>query len=395
MILRTRLAEYRSRARAVGAATASNTVALLPVFLLGALGVFIRADLEFSEARLGLAVAVFFTASAVSSTPGGYLSERLGGRSALLLAASFSGACCLGIALLADSWPVIAGLLAVGGVGNGIAQPAANLSLARTVRPGRLGIAFGIKQSAILVSTLLAGLAVPLLALTVGWRFAFVVAAGLAVALWPLLPRGPVWRSSHRVEQGAPGAPSTGVVLLAVASASATAASSALGVFLVESAVAIGISAAPAGMALSAGSAAGILARLSAGWFADRGLGRPLRTVAIMLAVGGLGFLGLAASETLPAFVGAAVVAFAAGWGWPGLFVYAVVRLHPEAPAAATGVTQTGFSLGAVAGPALFGSIVASYSFVAAWSVLAGLVVVAAALMLAGRALLQRPILGG
>ena len=62
-----------------------------------------------------------------------------------------------------------------------LAQPAANLLLARAVPADRQGLAFGIKQSAIPAAAMLGGLAVPSIALTWGWRWAF--AAGGAFAL--------------------------------------------------------------------------------------------------------------------------------------------------------------------------------------------------------------------
>ena len=63
-----------------------------------------------------------------------------------------------------------------------LGQLASNLTLARYVPAHRLGLSFGIKQSAIPLATLLAGAAVPAVALTVGWRWAYVIGAALALA---------------------------------------------------------------------------------------------------------------------------------------------------------------------------------------------------------------------
>ena len=52
----------------------------------------------------------------------------------------------------------------------------------------RQGLSFGVKQAAIPVSTLLAGAAVPTVALTVGWRWAFVAAAVAALTALALVP---------------------------------------------------------------------------------------------------------------------------------------------------------------------------------------------------------------
>ena len=60
-----------------------------------------------------------------------------------------------------------------------------------------------------------------------------------------------------------------------------------------------------------------------------------------LLLAGSAGFALLATDSAAP-FVAGALVAFALGWGWPGLFNLAVVDRHREAPGAATGVSQTG-----------------------------------------------------
>ena len=72
---------------------------------------------------------------------------------------------------------------------------------------------------------------------------------------------------------------------------------------------------------------------------------------------------------TDPAIVVGSLVAFTFGWGWSGLFTFAVVRRTPTAPAAATGITMTGIYVGAAAGPALFG-LVAEASFTVAWVIM-------------------------
>ena len=85
--------------------------------------------------------------------------------------------------------------------------------------------------------------------------------------------------------------------------------------------------------------------------------------------------------ETREAFAGAAAgageaavasaVAFGSGWAWPGLFNLAIVRLNPAAPAAATGITQTGVYVGALSGPIAFGVIVDQVGYGWAWTVAA------------------------
>jgi predicted MFS family arabinose efflux permease len=73
------------------------------------------------------------------------------------------------------------------------------------------------------------------------------------------------------------------------------------------------------------------------------------------------------------------LIAFALGWGWPGLFNLAVVDLHREAPGAATGISQTGIYVGAAAGPAAYGMLSSEIGYPAAWAVAGALSLAAAA----------------
>jgi hypothetical protein len=82
------------------------------------------------------------------------------------------------------------------------------------------------------------------------------------------------------------------------------------------------------------------------------------------------------------------VLAFGLGWSWPGLLQFAVVRLHPEAPAAATSIVQVGVYGGGFVGPIAFGFIAAHASFPVAWLVSAAAMLLAGILMVAGRQML-------
>jgi predicted MFS family arabinose efflux permease len=97
-----------------------------------------------------------------------------------------------------------------------------------------------------------------------------------------------------------------------------------------------------------------------------------------LLVSGAGGFALLAVGEPAP-FVAGVFVAFALGWGWPGLFNLAVVDLHREAPGAATGISQTGIYVGAAGGPAAYGLLSSAIGYAAAWGVAGALSLVAAA----------------
>ncbi len=79
------------------------------------------------------------------------------------------------------------------------------------------------------------------------------------------------------------------------------------------------------------------------------------------------------------------MLAFAAGWGWPGLFNFAVVARNRRAVAAATGITQGGVYVGASLGPVAFGLLASGSSFEVAWITTAAFALLAGTLVAIAR----------
>lgn len=69
---------------------------------------------------------------------------------------------------------------------------------------------------------------------------------------------------------------------------------------------------------------------------------------------------------------------------------FAIVKTNPGAPAAATGITQTGASGGAALGPLVFGLVVEATSYDVAWLVSGAIALAALAAILVGRSMLLR-----
>jgi MFS family permease len=381
-----------SSRRALIGTVAPTISAVLPAFLIGAVAVQARDDLGFSEAGLGIAEGVFFLGAAVTSVVLGRLAERIGPARSMRIGAGLSALVDLGVAASPTfGWVLV--FLAAGGVSNALVQPAANIMVARLIRPERQGLAFGIKQSSMPAATLLGGLAVPLLALTVGWRWSFVAAAALAVTAVALVPRGvgDRGRRGPRAERREGDAPLGPLVVLAVGIGLGAAAAGAMAGFLVSGGVEVGLAPGLAGLALTVGSLFGIACRLWAGALADRRPGGHLRVVALML-LGGAGAMVVLALGVPWLYLLGTLLAFGAGWGWPGLFNFSIVRHNPNAPGAATGITQTGTYVGAVAGPLVFGAVAQGGSFGRAWLLVAGCYLLAAGAMVVGRHLLRRSV---
>jgi len=372
---------------AVAGAVATTVACVMPVFLVGGLAVQIGADLRFSPAGLGLAVAVYFGVSALASVPAGGLVERYGStviaRAGILLAAAGM----LAIGAFARSLPLLVLLLGASAAANALGQLASNAALARRVPAGRQGLSFGLKQAAIPLSTLLAGAAVPAIALTLHWRWAFVFAAVLALGALALVPpdaRTAAGASAERAGERATAA----LVVIALGSVCASGAASALSAFLVDSSVSRGLAPGPAGLMLSFGSVVCVAARVGAGALADRTTGGHIAGNAALLAIGAVG-MGLLTLSGPVALASGVLLALGLGWAWPGLQNFAVVRLHPQAPAAATSITQTGVYAGACVGPLVLGTVAAHAGYPTMWTVAAGAMLAAALLMLAGARMLR------
>jgi MFS family permease len=344
-------------------------VSSFPVVLTGAMSVEMRRDIGFDNRTLGVAVTVYYIVSALLSSPSGRLTERISTRRALQISAVLAAIACLGISL-AQSMTTLVACLVIGGVAIALAQPASNAVIMERVPHNRRGLAFGIKQSSIPAGTALAGLAVPVIALTVGWRWAFVaaaVAALTAAATSPttparVRPKGPRGTDPLRGSYGV-------LIALTVAAALGAVPAMSLPVFLTASATEREFSTAAAGILLSLGSVGGLIVRLIVGARADRRSGGHLKPIAFLMALGALGLFTMTSSNAI-LFGCATMFAFGAGWAWQGLFNHAVANRWSSSPAAATGLTQTGVFAGGIFGPPAFGWVTSNRSDQAGWLLL-------------------------
>lgn len=356
-----------------------TTAANLAPTLVSALAVQIQDDLSLGEAEIGITVSAFFGMGALSSALAGRLVERIGPTAALRLAAAAGGAILVGTGALGRSWPALVALVGMAGLSNSLGQPAANLYVARGVSSDRQGLALGIQKSGIPAASLLSGLSVPAVGLTIGWNWAFVLGGLLALAASAGVPAishaaapapqsdgATARQATRRATRPKPDVPAR--LLVAVASSTGLAAmgSISLGSFFVLSAVAVGINEAGAGILLMAGSAVGIVSRLVMGAGADRSSLSPWHMLTAMFAVAALAFTAMALGSRAMLLT-AMPFAFATSFAWPGLFHLAVVRSNPSAPGAASGIAITGNLAGAVCGPLLFGLIVEATTYGWAW----------------------------
>lgn len=382
----------RSPASALALGASTTIVCILPAFLTGALAVQLTGELRFGPAALGFAVAMFRATGAALSPVFGRATDRLGSIQAVRIACLIAITSGTGIAFFAHRWSTLLFWLMVGGCAHAFGQPASNRLLATAIAPGRLGTAFGIKQSAPPASSMLAGLSVPVLALTLGWRSTYIVAAGLALVVLLAAGRRPP-REHRRPRPSGPLAPLGDrrlLVLFAVTFGLGTWTNSTATTFYVDSAVSAGTTQQFAGTMLAASSIIAILVRLSAGWASDRFARGHLLLCAALLSAGALGMLLLATGRPTTMAVGV-VIAIGAGWGYNGVFWFALIRAYPQAPGRITGVLAPGALLGSTFGPIVFGAIADLGTYGVAWTATAAVAVAACAMMVLGARLLPDP----
>ncbi|MEA3509961.1 MAG: MFS transporter [Actinomycetota bacterium] len=174
---------------------------------LGILATFIIDDLSISRAELGIVLGLVNVASAVLSPVAGRITDRIGGKKALIVLFATAGA-----TFLIFGTAVAYGMLFVGAVAGAIAQatanPATNKLIAEDVPAGRRGVITGVKQSGVQAGIFLGGLTVPTLAITLGWRGAYLIVAVIplvlaAIAAW-IIPAAAKTTTEHRTRSRVP-----------------------------------------------------------------------------------------------------------------------------------------------------------------------------------------------
>ena len=374
--------------RTASLAVSVIAITILPAFMTGALSVRIGDEVGIDLAGIGGLYGVLFGTAALASAPTGRLVQRLGWEIGIRSAATGTGLALIAMAAFpniwwAHWWP-IAAVFVLAGVAAATSQAASNLALARSVPSDRYGLLFGLKHSAVPAAAMLGGLAVPTIALTIGWRYAFAIAAVLALATAlavPLSRDRPGVNLRSQTPTQRPATPVSTLIALTVAAALGHAGIDALGAFVVPYAASEGVAEGLAGVLLAIGSLAGLATRLAAGWKIDSHQHAGLYWMAALLGTGALGFLVLSAGGR-PLLVAGVVLAFAGGWGWAGLLTFVVVRANPEAAAVATGIANTGKYVGAGLGPVLFGYLAQRVSFAAAWGLACTMLFAGGALVL-------------
>ena len=169
-------------ARVVGVVSAAHFVSHYYIILLAPLLPFVRAEYGVSYTEIGLAFAAFNIVSAVLQTPTGFLVDRFGARKMLVTGLLIGAAAFVTVGLV-DSFWVLVGMFALAGVGNTVYHPADYSLLSQHVPSDRIGQAFSVHTFAGMLGSAVAPASLLIMQSQWGWRGAFIGAGALGVVV--------------------------------------------------------------------------------------------------------------------------------------------------------------------------------------------------------------------
>ncbi len=191
--------------RVVGAVSAAHFVSHYYIILLAPLLPFVRADYGVSYTEIGLAFTAFNVVSATLQTPAGFLVDRLGARIPLI-AGLVIGALAFIAAGLVHSFWILVVMFGVAGLGNTVYHPADYTMLSQSVSGKRIGQAFSVHTFAGMMGSAVAPPTLLMMHTLWGWRGAFIGAGvlGLVVAVILLAVRDDGARETAKPDSRAP-----------------------------------------------------------------------------------------------------------------------------------------------------------------------------------------------
>ncbi|MEN5094711.1 MFS transporter [Pseudomonas protegens] len=357
---------------------------MLIFYAIGTLGPLLIADLGVAPHWLGWLVMSAFGLAAVLSLWAGPLVNRLGIRRGLAL---LFWATLAGYGLLV-SLPGFAGLLlalAICGVAQALANPVTNLLVAECVEARSKAAVVGLKQSGVQLSALIAGLLLPPLAGSLGWRAALacLLLPTLLLALWgPKVAPGSAAGKTMSLKIPRPNSRLT--LLLSVQLCVGLVLSSFvtfLGVFAARQGVAVG----ETGAMVAGFGVMGILARTLLTPLAARMAEESWLLLTLLL----LASLALAVTAQATPQAHWPLWFGALGMGLTAVATHAIAMsmlLRDPAfgsPASASGLLSAGFFAGFALGPVLFGAVQQGVAdFASAWLMLIAVLLLGAVLSL-------------
>ena len=357
-------ADKDEQLRTLGAISVAHWVSHFHIFVLPMLFPFLKQQLNVGYVELGFALTVFAVTSGLTQAPTGYLVDHLGARKVLLIGLWLGGAALIGLGLHL-SYPSLIVSAALLGLANSVYHPANYAILSAHMNEARMGRAFSIHSFAGFLGGALAPAITAGLVAIVGGHGAL-IAAGAVGPLVALLLLGvgiPDVSAATRKTTGAD-TPKQNVitptlVVLTIFFTLLSLSSTGIGNFTVVALMGgYGATFSAANLALSAYFGASTAGVLAGGFLADL-TERHGQVAAACFAVNAV-IMAIIAAVNLPQLllIGAMGLAgFLSGMIAPSRDMMVRDAAPPGAAGRAFGIVSTGYNIGGIIGPLLFGWI--------------------------------------
>jgi MFS family permease len=353
-----------SSLRTLAAISTAHWVSHFHIFVLPMLFPFLKAQLGVGYIDLGFALTAFAVTSGLTQAPIGYLADHIGARKILLMGLTLGG-CALILLGLHLSYPSLIASAVLLGLANSVYHPANYAILSAHMDEARMGRAFSIHTFAGFLGGAVAPAVTAGLVATIGGHGALMVAGALGPAVALLLVIVGIPDASAR-DRGVNGARASKQNLITPALIVLTiffmllslsnAGISNFGVVALMSGY--GTSFSTANIALTAFLGCSAIGVLAGGFLADR-THRHGQVAAACFAVnaGLVLVIALVALPSLLLTLAMGLAGFLGGVIAPSRDMLVRNAAPPGAAGRAFGIVSTGFNIGGIISPLLFGWI--------------------------------------
>jgi MFS family permease len=359
-----RQAKTDTSLRTLLAISTAHWVSHFHLFVLPMLFPFLKAQLGVGYIELGFALTVFAVVSGLTQAPMGYLGDRIGARKILLIGLTVGGFALIMLGIhLSYAWLIASAVLL--GLANSVYHPADYAILSAHMDEARMGRAFSIHTFAGFLGGAVAPAIMAALVATTGGHGALIVAGaiGPAVALLLLVVGIPDASAADRAVDGMT-APQQNIVtpaiiVLTVFFMLLSLSNAGIGNFGVVALMSgYGSSFSAANIALTAFLGFSAIGVLAGGFLADH-TRRHGQVAAVCFALNAAIVLVIAVMTLPPVLLTAAmaVAGFLGGVIAPSRDMLVRNAAPPGAAGRAFGIVSTGFNIGGIISPLLFGWI--------------------------------------
>jgi MFS family permease len=359
-----RQAKTDSSLRTLIAISTAHWVSHFHLFVLPMLFPFLKEQLGVGYIELGFALTVFAVISGLTQAPMGYLGDRIGARKILLIGLCVGGVALIMLGLhLSYSWLIASALLL--GLANSVYHPADYAILSAHMDESRMGRAFSIHTFAGFLGGAVAPAIIAALVAAIGGHGALIVAGavGPLVALLLLTIGIPDASAADRTTDGV-NAPQQNIITPAIIVLTAffmllSLSNAGIGNFGVVALMSgYRSSFSTANIALTAFLGFSAIGVLAGGFLADR-TRRHGQVAAVCFALNAAIVLVIAAVTLPPLLLTVAMgsAGFLGGVIAPSRDMLVRNAAPPGAAGRAFGIVSTGFNIGGIISPLLFGWI--------------------------------------